>query len=121
MSIFKKFFFSFVPPDATSCESQFKFSMLSPSVVFSMLSKLDVKKSVGPDGFSARFLKDVAAEITDPLTKLFNKSLENGVFPIVTGNVVTLPRSIRVVQTTTLEIFVLSQWFQLLPSCWKKM
>ena len=40
--------------------------------------KLSVKKSVGPDGLSAKFLKEISAEITIPLT---NKSLETGVFP----------------------------------------
>ena len=46
-----------------------------------MLCALDEKKAVGPDGLSARFLKEIADEITVPLTKLFNKSLETGVFP----------------------------------------
>ena len=36
---------------------------------------------MGPDGLSARFLKEVSDEIVDPLTKLFNKSLQTGVFP----------------------------------------
>jgi len=50
-------------------------------MVFSLLSKLDVTKSVDPDGFSGWFLMEIAAEITLTLTKLFNKSLESGVFP----------------------------------------
>ena len=45
-----------------------------------MLCTLDEKKSVGPDGISARFLREIAKEITDPLTTLFNKSLMTGVF-----------------------------------------
>ena len=36
---------------------------------------------MGPDGLSARFLKEVSDEIVDPLTKLYNKSLQTGVFP----------------------------------------
>ena len=55
---------SFIPPDASSRESIFNFSMISTSVVFSLL---DVTISVGPDGFSRKFLKEIAAEILHPL------------------------------------------------------
>lgn len=47
----------------------------------SLLHHLDVRKSVGPDGLSARFLKVVAEQIVTPLTKIYNKSLESGVVP----------------------------------------
>ena len=40
-----------------------------------------MKKAVGPDGLSARFLKEIAEEITVLLTKLFDKFLETGMFP----------------------------------------
>jgi len=40
-----------------------------------------MKKSVGPNGISAKFLKEIAGEISGPLTKLFNKSLETDVLP----------------------------------------
>jgi len=53
--------------------------MISELVVLSLLSHLDVRKSVGPDGLSARFLKEVAEQIVTPLTKIYNKSLESGV------------------------------------------
>lgn len=46
-----------------------------------MLCVLDEKKTVGPDGLSARFLKEIAEEIPVPLAKLCNKSLDIGVFP----------------------------------------
>ena len=36
---------------------------------------------MGPDGLSARFLKEVSDEIVGPLTKLYNRSLQSGVFP----------------------------------------
>ena len=72
---------AFVPLGSGQSDSNFTFHAIPSSVVFSMLKNLDVKKSVGPDGISARFLKEIAAEITNPLTKLFNKSLETGVFP----------------------------------------
>jgi len=48
----------------------------------SLLANLDVKKSVGPDGLSAFFLKKVVPEIVSPLTLLYNKSMSSGTIPI---------------------------------------
>ena len=62
-------------------ESPFRFCTIDQSRVSFLLKNLDEKKSVGPDGLSARFLKEVSDEIVDPLTKLYNKSLQTGVFP----------------------------------------
>ena len=45
------------------------------------LSKLNPSKSPGPDGLHPRVLKEVAEEITTPLTLVFNKSLSEGVVP----------------------------------------
>ena len=53
---------SFSQTKTTSCDSNFKFSSLSPSSVFYVLRKFDVKKFVGPDGFSATFLNEISAE-----------------------------------------------------------
>ncbi|XP_048579037.1 uncharacterized protein LOC125560748 [Nematostella vectensis] len=39
---------------------------------------LDVTKATGPDGISARLLKETAPEIAPSLCKLFNKSLSLG-------------------------------------------
>ena len=71
---------TFIPIES-NCDSSCRFSTVSTFTVYSLLCALDVKKAVGPDGLSARFLKEIAKEITVPLTKLFNKSLETGVFP----------------------------------------
>ena len=60
---------------------RFQFSMISETLVLSLLSHLDVRKSVGPDGLSVRFLKEVAEQIVIPLTKIYNKSLKSGVVP----------------------------------------
>ena len=68
-------------PSGSDCDPSFKFSTVSTSSVYSLLCALDEKKAVGPDGLSARFLREIAGEITVPLTILFNKSLETGVFP----------------------------------------
>lgn len=40
-----------------------------------------MRKSVDPDGISASFLKETAEVIADPLSRLFNKSLQTGMFP----------------------------------------
>jgi len=61
---------------------EFRFSTVPSSTIFTLLSALDVRKSVGPDGISARFLKEVALVVAEPLSKLFiNRSLQSGVFP----------------------------------------
>ena len=46
------------------------------------LSTLDVRKSTEPDGLSARFLREVAVEITAPLAHLYNLSLRRGIVPL---------------------------------------
>jgi len=57
----------------------FQFSTITSSTVYAMLFALDVRKSVGPDGISARFFKEIAEVVAEPLTKLLNKSLQSGV------------------------------------------
>ena len=47
--------------------------------MFHLLQHLDIQKSTGLDGISARFLKEVAAEIAEPLTYYF--SLKSGSIP----------------------------------------
>ena len=49
--------------------------------VESILKNLDPSKSPGPDGLTSRLLKEVASEIRCPITDIFNKSLNSGIFP----------------------------------------
>ena len=42
---------------------------------------LDSNKATGPDGIGNRLLKETASSLASPLSKLFNKSLQNGEFP----------------------------------------
>ena len=49
--------------------------------MFHLLQHLDIQKSTGPDGISARFLREVAVEIAEPLTYLYNYSLKSGSIP----------------------------------------
>ena len=59
----------------------FRLDVIQVSIVLSLLQHLDVRKSVGPDGLSAGFLKEVAEQIVTQLTKIFNKSVQSGVVP----------------------------------------
>ena len=49
--------------------------------VFNVLSHLKVNKSVGPDNIPPRLLKEGAAWLCVPLTKIFNRSLTEMTFP----------------------------------------
>jgi len=71
---------SFILPDDDT-DSGFSFNEISVDTVFKHLSSLDVHKSTGPDGLSARYLKEIAVEIVVPLTYLYNKSLQQGIVP----------------------------------------
>ena len=64
-----------------SIGDQFMFDKIDSSTVFAHLSSLDVRKSMGPDDLSSGFLKEVASEIAEPLTSLFNYSLQEKVVP----------------------------------------
>ena len=46
-----------------------------------ILLELDINKANGPDNISNKLLKNVATSISKPLTKLFNRSLQEGIFP----------------------------------------
>ena len=62
--------------------SQFSFPEISASTVLSRLLSLDTAKATGPDGLSARFLTEVSYEIVEPLTVLYNESLQTGIIPL---------------------------------------
>ena len=49
--------------------------------VFDQIKFLDCNKSYGPDGISPKFIKMAGQTIVRPLTKLFNMSLSQGIFP----------------------------------------
>ena len=53
-----------------------------------LLKSLDISKSNGPDGISARMLKETASNIAPSVTRLFNLVFETGSFPVyMLGNV----------------------------------
>lgn len=55
--------------------------VISPRGVHKLLSNLNAHKATGPDAISARFLKELAEEITPALTFFFRMSLEGGQVP----------------------------------------
>ena len=81
--------------------------------VLKKLCNINPSKSGGPDGICARLLKELAVELSEPLTILFTKSMQEGRLPSIwkTANVVpiyknkgdkTLPNNYRPVSLTCL-------------------
>ena len=55
---------------------------LTVEEVQALHESLDSSKATGPDGIPARLLKETAASVISPsVCKLYNKSLELGIFP----------------------------------------
>lgn len=54
---------------------------ITPEMVYSILSSLNVSKSAGPDLIPNRILKECAGSLAAPLCRLFNKSLSLGRLP----------------------------------------
>jgi hypothetical protein len=53
---------------------------ITESDVVDLLNILDISKAIGPDGISPRILKEGASILKYPLCKIFNISLQSGVF-----------------------------------------
>ena len=49
--------------------------------ILKILNSLDANKSTGPDQLPVKIIKLTAIIIAEPLAKLFNKSLQQGIFP----------------------------------------
>ena len=71
------------------------------SVVLQLLNKLDVRKSVRPDGISVCFLKEVSEPIAAPLTKLLINLWKphqwkcSNVTPVHKGDHVTIQQNFK--------------------------
>jgi hypothetical protein len=72
-----------------------EFTPVSIEEVLSLLSALSTAKATGPDGISARLLKECADVIAPSLTELFNKSLALGKVPTEWKyeNIVPVPKT----------------------------
>ena len=51
--------------------------------IWSIMSHLNVSKASGPDNISQRFLKECAHSLARPFAMLFQRSMNDGVFPTV--------------------------------------
>ena len=54
---------------------------VDPKVVLKLLNSLNIHKAPGPDGLSARVLKECSSDITPILTLIYNESLAQGTVP----------------------------------------
>jgi hypothetical protein len=54
---------------------------VSEEFVTKQINKLNVKKATGHDGISPKILKMAQQKITNPITKLVNKSIDSSIFP----------------------------------------
>ena len=63
------------------CNETFEFKIVTPSIVGKAIDNLQDKTSTGWDGISNKILKQVKAEIVNPLTRLINRTLRTGIFP----------------------------------------
>lgn len=54
---------------------------ISPAETLDKLNKMNINKSPGPDMFYPRILRNTSEEITEALTLIFNKSIEQGNVP----------------------------------------
>ena len=69
------------PPPSSCGRKLFQFEPVNSSIVSSLLSKLNTRKSTGPDNLSALFLQRVSKCIAVPLTNIYNYSLNTGTVP----------------------------------------
>ena len=65
--------------------------LCSEDKVFDLLATLDMCKSTGPDGISARMLKFTSTSITPSVTKLFNLSITHAQIPSLWKKSVIVP------------------------------
>ena len=69
-------------PSCSSVSDHFHFQPIQSTEVLSALKGLDTRKSAGPDGIPALFLHQVAEEIAEPLSYIYNHSLNTGTVPL---------------------------------------
>ena len=54
---------------------------VTPAKIAKKMKKMNDNKSPGVDGIPPKLLKEIVEQISTPLAKLFNLSLEEGIFP----------------------------------------
>lgn len=68
-------------PELPKMNVQTKYLVIAIEDVRKLLQDIDINKSPGPDGIHPRILKELVSVIIEPLTLLFNKSLEESTLP----------------------------------------
>lgn len=63
------------------CNDSFELCKISPDQIIKTIDHLKSKRSCGYDGFSTKLLKSVKHVLADPLSVIFNQSIETGIFP----------------------------------------
>ena len=63
----------------------------SKTEITKLISSLKNKNSSGHDGISNKILKGITENIVEPLNIIFNKSMEEGVFPVEMKKADTVP------------------------------
>ena len=79
-------------PLADDCPDEI---LCTESEVAELLMTLDIAKASGPDGISARMLRETAEHISPSLTKFFNLSIKTGSFPSLwkKSSIVLIPKA----------------------------
>jgi hypothetical protein len=72
---------TFLPPNYPSVRSSIQHINITEFHTFKVLANLDPSKATGPDGIGNKLLKEAAPAICGPLSKLFQKSIDMGIYP----------------------------------------
>ena len=72
---------NFVSSKLTNFETQFNIPAITVQDTMEMIDSLSSRKATGSDGISVKVLKLIAPVLCQPLTRVFNLSLEKGCFP----------------------------------------
>jgi hypothetical protein len=70
-----------LPPFSYLTESRLSDINITPHSVKQVLLSLDISKATGPDNISNKILKECADSLSKPLTHIFNRSINLGIFP----------------------------------------
>lgn len=70
-----------MPPFPSRCNSSFDSVSFSSKTILEVLSSFKNSHALGPDGFSAVFYKEFSHELSKPLFKIFNTSINDGQLP----------------------------------------
>ena len=70
-----------LPEMQSDCNDTLTHFHCTPTDIIKIVKKLRSNTAPGPDGITALFLKNIIAHIADPLSKVYNRSLQEGNLP----------------------------------------